>query len=464
MIVDTVAYFALAFFILFELQMLAIGIVSIVALRKDRFSLRYSRIDDMLSSDLSPPVSIIVPAFNEAAGIVASVRSMTMLRYPRLEIVVVNDGSTDDTLRRLVDAFRLRKVTAPIRKAIETSPIRGIYRPRLPVPVIVVDKENGGSKADALNAGINVARYPYVLLTDADMVMDPDCVLRAMRRVVEDRVRTVAVGGNVRPINGCTLDRGQVVDTRVPEGTLQRLQVLEYVRSFIAARPGWSMLNGLVLLSGAFGLYSREVVTEVGGLRGGHLGEDMDLTMRIHKHLSEQGRDYRIVYAPDAVAWTEVPTTRKVLRRQRIRWHRGLTMVVKDFKGLLFNPRYGRFGTLGWPAFFLFEFVAPIVEAAGWIVVPIALVWGSMSWTVAAAMFAIAFFIGTVNSLLALFMDESFGYFTRPLDALRLLGVAFIENLGLRQQTVVWRMRALFMSNQPPSWGDMERRGVANLG
>lgn len=462
MILDAFAVFALGFFVLFEIQLFVMALVSLQALRRDRYSLQHSRMDDMLSSELSPPVSIIVPAYNEGAGIVASIRSMTMLRYPRLEIVVVNDGSKDDTLQKLVEAFRLRKVTAPFRKAIETRPIRGIYRSKLPVPVIVVDKENGG-KADALNAGINVARYPYVLLTDADIVMDPDCVLRAMRHVVEDRVRTVAIGGNIRPINGCTLDRGNVVETRVPDGTLQRMQVLEYVRSFIASRPGWSLLNGLTLLSGAFGIFSREVVTSVGGLREGHLGEDMDLTMRIHKHLQETDKDYRIVYAPDAVAWTEVPTNRKILRRQRIRWHRGLTMVVRDFWRLLFNPAYGRFGMLGWPAYFLFEWVAPIVEAAGWVIVPLALIWGNLPWTLAVGMFAVAFFIGTINSMLGLYMDESFGYFTGPLDALRLLGVVFLENLGLRQQTVVWRIRALFMANQPPHWGDMERQGVTNV-
>lgn len=462
MILAIASVVILVYFVIMELQMLGLAVLSVRSLRKDRLIEKHGRIDDLLSSELSPPVSIIVPAYNEAAGIVESVRSMSMLRYPRFEIIVVNDGSADETLEALIDGFRMVEVTIPFRNEIETETVNGIYRSTLPLSILVVDKENGG-KTDALNAGINVAKYPYVLLTDADVVMDGECVLRAMRHVIEDRQRTIAVGGNVRPINGSVVNRGRVVDTHMPKGRLERMQVLEYIRSFIGARPGLSMMNGLVLISGAFGIYRRDIMAEVGGFRDGHLGEDMDLTMRLHTHMRDRGLDYRIVYAADAVCWTEVPTNRRILRRQRIRWHRGLAMVVRDFRHVLFNPRYGSLGMFAWPSFFLFEYVAPVVEVLGWVILPFSLFTGRLDLGFAIPLVLFAFFLGAVNSLIGLYLDESYGYFTSPLDALRLLGLVFIENLGFRQQTVVWRVRSLFMGNKPPEWGNMERRGVARV-
>lgn len=461
MILELIAVLVLVYVVGIEVQLLAIGVISLRQLRHDRYLARYGALDEMLSSDTSPPVSIIVPAYNEAAGIVEAVRSMTMLRYPRFEIVVVNDGSTDDTLEVLIDAFRLIAVTVPHRNDLPSEPIKAIYRSTLPLHITVVDKHNGG-KTDALNAGVNVARYPYVMLTDADVVLDGECLLRAMRHVVEDRERTVAVGGNIRPINGCVVNRGRVVEARLPKKTIERVQVLEYIRSFIAARPGWSWLGALVLVSGAFGVYRRDILAETGGFRKGHLGEDLDLTMRIHKLMRDKRRPYRIVFAADAVAWTEVPTTRDVLRTQRIRWHKGLRMVVRDYWKLLFNPRYGTLGMLGWPAYVAFEFLAPAVEFAGWVIVPVAFLTGNIDPQVAIPLTLTAFFLGALNSLIALFFDEGYGYFNSPLEALELLWLIYVENLGLRQRTVVWRVRAML---GPPTqaWGDMQRRGVNNL-
>lgn len=462
MILTVASTVVLVYFVLMELQMLGLLAMSVRSLRRDRLIERHGRIDDLLSSDLTPPVSIIVPSYNEAAGIVESVRSMSMLRYPKFEIVVVNDGSSDGTLESMIEGFRMVEVTIPFRNEIETAPVRGIYRSTLPLSIIAVDKENGG-KTDALNAGINVAKYPYVLLTDADVVMDGECVLRAMRHVVEDRPRTIAVGGNIRPINGSVVNRGRVVETHMPVGRLERMQILEYVRSFIGARPGWSRMNGLVLISGAFGIYRRDIMTEVGGFREGHLGEDMDLTMRLHKHMRDRKLEYRIVYAADAVCWTEVPTNRRILKKQRVRWHRGLSMVLRDFKHMLWNPKYGMLGMITWPSFFLFEYLAPIIEAIGWIILPISILSGDLNVAFALPLLVFAFFLGAINSLLGLYGDEAYGYFSSPLDALRLLALVFIENLGFRQQTVAWRIQALFMGNRPPEWGNMERQGVANV-
>lgn len=462
MILNVLAIVVLLYAVIVEMSILALGIGSGFALRKDRYVARFRRVEDLLSSDAVPPVSIIVPAYNEAAGIAESVRSMQMLKYPKIEIVVVNDGSTDDTLARLVDAFRMVEVTMPFRDDIVTEPIVAIYESMLPIPLIVVDKVNGG-KADALNAGTNVAQYPYVLLTDADVVMDEFCVLRAMRHVVEDRVRTVAVGGNVRPANGCDIAFGRVVESRVPNKMIERVQLLEYLRSFVASRPAWSRINALTLISGAFGIFRRETLASVGGMVSGHLGEDLDLTMRIHRHMRKHRLPYRIMYAPDCVAWTEVPSTTPVLRTQRIRWHRGLVRAVRDFRGMLFNPRYGTVGMLGWPAQYFIEYLAPIIEFMGWFVLPIAFVLGVLNLAVALPLIGIAFLVGAINSLLALYLDEVYGYFNSPMEAIRLVGLTFIENLGWRQRTVWWRVRAMFGSRKQQQWGDMERVGVGNL-
>ena len=346
----------LCYFVLIQLHMLALAVISAGALYKERMLERFGRLDDMLVSDISPPVSILIPAYNEEVGIVESMKSIAMISYPRFEIVICNDGSTDGTLQKLIDAFKLEPVPLPYRANVACAEVRQVYHTNRPVSITVVDKVNAG-RADALNAAINVARYPYVMLTDADVLIDGSALVKAMRHVAEDRERTVAVGGNVRPLNGCSVKFGHIVDAKVPESWLERWQLLEYVRSFVAARPAWSAMNSLPLISGAFGIYLRQAVVDVGGLTSGHMGEDMDLTMRVHRHYRSLGKPYRMVYAPSAVIWTEVPSTRAVLRRQRIRWHRGLMTAVHDFRSSFFNPRHGPIGMLGWPAMVLFEYL-----------------------------------------------------------------------------------------------------------
>ena len=461
--INAVSIVVLIYFVSMQLYMLGLAALSARALYKQRMFERFGRVQDMLASDLSPPVSIVVPAYNESVGIVESIRSMTMLNYPRFEIVVVNDGSTDSTLERVIEHFEMVAVPMPFRPSIETEQVRQVYHARLPISLTLVDKANGG-RADALNAGINIARYPYVLLTDADVLIDGDALVNSMRHVAEDRTRTVGVGGNVRPLNGSTIRHGHVVEAELSKGWLERLQMLEYVRSFVGARPGWSSINSLIFLSGAFGIFLRQAVIDVGGLTPGHFGEDLDLSMRIHRLYRRLKKPYRMVYAPSAVVWTEVPVTRHVLRRQRIRWHRGLMRAMWDFRSSLFNPRHGPIGMLGWPAMFLFEFLAPIVEFIGYLVVPVALVYGGISLTPVLLLLLIAFMAGALTSLLTLSLDERFGYFNKLMEALTLLGLVFVENLGLRQQTVWWRIRAMFGVSSTWQWGDMERKGVSNLG
>lgn len=463
MILTIASIGVLVFFIMLETQTAIVTVASVRALRRSRRITRYGRVGDMLRSESTPPVTLIIPAYNEAAGIVESVRSRTALEYPRMELVVINDGSTDETLQLLVDVFQLRRVDTPIRLELPHQPIRATYKSSLPINLVVVDKENGG-KGDALNAGINVARYPYVLVTDADMIFDKASLMHAMRPFVEDRNRTVAVAGNIRPLNGCKVVHGMVVEPGLPSSMTELIQVVEYQRSFLASRPGWSSMNGLLLVSGAFGVFRKTSLIESGGFPKDHFGEDLEVTMRLHRAGREKENDYRIVYEPEAVVWTEIPQSRSVLKKQRIRWHRGLTQVVGDHSRMLFRPRYGSVGVAAWPAFFLFEFVAPIVEFIGWMIVPIALLMGFLNLEVFVPLLLIALLLGVLNSLAALALDEQFGYFNSPRQAALLLLAAVAENFGPRQQTVWWRIRSLFSRGKGSTeWGDMERTGVGNL-
>ncbi len=458
-----VGYGIISYFILMQTYLIFLALLSAVAMRRSHHLNRFGRVSEMLSSQTSPPVSIVIPAYNEAVGIIESVRSMSIVGYPRFEIVITNDGSSDETLQRLIEGFKLERVRIPYRPDIPTAPVRAIYRGRGSVDITVIDKENGG-RADALNAGINAARYPYALCTDADVILDAKCLVAAMRRVVEDRQRTIAVGGNIRPLNGSAVQLGHLIRSEVPKRLVPRMQVLEYVRTFLASRPAWSRMDALPLVSGAFGIWKRSAVIAVGGFTSGHMGEDMDLTMRLHRHHIDNKIPYRIVYEPSAVIWTEVPDTLRVLKRQRIRWHRGLMRAVRDFMPMTFNPKYGKVGTVTWAAMFLFEFLAPIIEFAGWFLIPLAFILGALNVTNLMVMLGLALGVGLMSSLLALLLDESFGYFNGRADTARLVVMAFIENLGFRQVTVAWRIRALIGGRSTLAWGNMERKGVANLG
>lgn len=455
---EWLGYGILAYFVAMQAYMLVLSLLSARSLRRDHHLNRFGRVTEMLSSRTTPPVSIVIPAYNEVVGIVDSVRSMSLLRYPRLEIVVVNDGSTDGTLDAMIEAFGLEIVAIPYRPDISTAPIRALYRGRGAVDITVVDKENGG-RADALNAGLNASRYPYVLCTDADVIFEADALMRAMTRVVEDRERTVAVGGNIRPINGSPVDLGHLVSARVPRKLIPRMQMLEYVRTFLAARPAWSSMNALPLVSGAFGVWKRSVAVEVGGFSRGHMGEDMDMTMRFHRYHLQRKIPYRIVYEPSAVLWTEVPETARVLRRQRIRWHRGLMQAVRDFLPMTLNPRYGLVGMLTWAAVVIFEFLAPIIEFAGWFLVPGAWALGYLNTEAFLWLIGLAFGMGLLNTIIALLLDESYGFDSKS-DTARLVVMALVENLGFRQMTVWWRIRALAGGAGVKGWGNMERRGV----
>ena len=401
-----------------------------------------------------------------------SVRALLTVRYPALEIIVINDGSSDETLAELIEAFNLEQVRVPYRPDIPTAPVRGIYRGRGTVDITVIDKENGG-RADALNAGINAARYPYALCTDADVILDANCLVGAMRRVVEDRERTIAVGGNIRPLNGSRVQLGHLIKAEVPKKLVPRMQVLEYLRSFLAGRMGWDALDATLIISGAFGLFRKDVLSELGGLATDCIGEDAELVVRLHRWLGDTGRDGRVVFVSEPVAWTEAPETRAVLRRQRRRWHRGLTEILARHRGMLFRPRYGVVGWLSMPWFVAFELLAPFVEAFGFAYLALALVLvgaEELGWLAADLvnrdvmwiLLSVSVLYAIVLSLTALLVEQlSFRRYSGMRNLLISIWAAVEENLGYRQLNAWWRIGGALeaLRDTPAEWGNMQRRG-----
>lgn len=415
----------------------------------------------MLGSEVAPRVSVIAPAYSEASTIAESVRALLTLRYPRLEVVLVNDGSPDETLEVLQREFDLAPIHPIFRREVESKPVRGLYRSRAQPELVVVDKENGG-KADALNAGLNFATGTLVCAVDADTLIEPDAMLRMVRPFLESE-DVVAAGGTVRVANGSVVRAGRVVDARAPRSLLAGVQAVEYLRAFLFGRLGWNRLGGNLIISGAFGLFRRDAMIAVGGYVHDTVGEDMELVAALRRRGIEQGSASRIVFVADPVAWTEVPESLAALSRQRDRWQRGLADVLWRYRGMLGRPRYGALGIVVLPYFMLVEFLGPVIEALGLVGLVAALALGAVDLQFAALFFLVAYGFGIVLNAFTLVLEdraarryEGFG------DRLAMLPWIFLESLGYRQLTVFWRVRGLvsFLRGRG-EWGAMPRRGFA---
>lgn len=417
----------------------------------------------LMQSPFTPPVSIIVPAYNEQANIVESVRSLLMLHYPRFEVIVVNDGSTDRTLDTLTESFALRRVARSFDYLVPCRPIRGTYESTAFPSLVVVDKENGGCKADATNGGLNFALYPLVCMIDADSVLDADALLRAVRPFVQDPGRTVGTGGSVRIVNGCEVRGGRVVRVGLPPRLLPLLQILEYLRAFLFGRMGWSRLNALLIISGAFGLFDKRLILQAGGYAADSLGEDMEMVVRLHRYIGDHRLPYRLRFVPDPICWTEAPETLRVLRRQRSRWHRGLLDTFLRHRQMIGRPRYGPAGLLAIPACLAFEILGPMVELLGYVTIPVSYLVGILNTAFMAAFLAVAFLLSMLLSIFAVLLDEmAFRRHARARDLALLTLAGVIENLGYRQLTVWWRVQASWEYwRGKPAWGQMERRGLS---
>ena len=452
--------FILAYFLALNISYILLFFISLREVLRFLKRTFFSDYQQILRSDMTLPISLIVPAHNEQKTIVDTVRSLQMLNYPEFEIVVVNDGSKDDTLERLLTAYELRRVDRVYKRSLPTREVKGLYASPLVPNLTVVDKVGGG-KADALNCGINLSKYPLFCSMDADSVIEDDALLKAVKPFMERPEETVAVGGIIRCVNGCTVTDGRVTRIALPRRFLPVFQVVEYLRAFLAGRLGWSALEGLLLISGAFGVYRKSAVVEVGGYDRSTDTEDLELVMALHEVNRAKKRPYRIVFVPDPVCWTEVPGDWRMLRRQRNRWHRGMLQSISRHRKMMFNPQYGVIGMVVIPYFLFFETMGPFVETVGYISVPLAWALGLLNTQFFLLFFVLAIAFGVFLSMAAILLEEiSYRRYPSWEDMWKLLICGVLENFGFRQVLALLKIQAFWEYLRGlRRWGKLERAG-----
>jgi cellulose synthase/poly-beta-1,6-N-acetylglucosamine synthase-like glycosyltransferase len=490
--------FFLGYFLVYNGYMLVLIALSAKQVRRRVAGHFVEDLDLIDDSDYTKPLTMIVPAYNEEVTIVDSVTNLVQCDYPRFEVVVVNDGSSDKTLEVLKQAFRLRRTDLPYRDAIGTARVRAMYQATIPLPkgvtqLVVLDKENAG-KADALNAGINTSTSPYFVSLDADSILDQRALKELMRMVQEDP-RIVAVGGQVAIANGCTIRGGRVVSVGLPSHPWSRFQMVEYLRSFTTGRTGLDRLDSILILSGVFAVFEKETVIRAGGYltplvqhklvgeyvgpRAGTVCEDMEIIVRLHRFVRDKLRNRRIAFLPHPVAWTEVPEKLESLRKQRGRWQRGLRESLFYHRDMLFRRKYGRIGWFALPSFWLFEYYGPMLELTGYLFVAVFFIMDKLfGIPILNEQYAVAFLLaslgwGTLVNVFAVLVGAwRFRYgladrlqrgllpFNRKRDVLILLGYAVLENFFWRPLTLYWRLRGLWDAWRGKSgWEKFARQG-----
>ncbi|MEO8415281.1 MAG: sulfatase-like hydrolase/transferase [Ginsengibacter sp.] len=443
-----------------------IGIYSTGEVRKYLRKNSFADFRVLAASEYLPGISMVAPAYNEAANIVENVRSMLSIHYNSLELIIVNDGSKDDSLQKLIEAYDLYKTNVFIHEQVATKKVKGVYKSNNPVfnKLIVVDKENGG-KADALNVGINIARYDYFVCLDVDCVLEQDALLKMIKPFLEEtKVRVIASGGVIRIANDCKIEDGRLVQINLPKKFLPRMQTLEYIRSFLLGRMAWSRLNGLLLISGAFGAFDKEIVIKCGGYNVNTVGEDMELIVRMRRYMEENKLPYKITYIPDPLCWTEAPANYTILGRQRNRWTRGTIETLRMHKIMFFNPRYGLLGMLSYPYWFFFEFLAPIIEFVGICVFIGFAFLGLVQWSSFFFLLACIFLFGVLYSVFAILMEVlTYNQYKGQKNIFKLLATAFLEPF-LFHPFVVWSALVgnIHYLRKKNNWGEMTRQGLGS--
>jgi cellulose synthase/poly-beta-1,6-N-acetylglucosamine synthase-like glycosyltransferase len=447
-----------------NLAYLAMLVIALRTSAQHQHRLESHRLSWFKDTPMTPPITIIVPAHNEEASIRVSIRNLLDLDYPDLEIIVVNDGSEDRTLEELCEEFHLRRMRAVYVPVTKSAPVRSLYRSDLDSRLVVVDKKAAGSKADAINAGLNAATSPYVCIIDADSVLERDALLRIMVPIVEDPKRVVAVGGIVRVLNGSEVVNGQLRRVRLPRKSIEAIQVIEYLRAFLIGREAWAQGNMLMIIAGAFGLFRTDLVRAIGGYRASSIGEDMDLVARLHRHLLERKAEYEIRFVPDPMCWTEIPSDLRSLGRQRARWQKGLLDVLWPNRDMLFRPRYGRIGWFALPYLWLFELFAPVVEIVGITTIILAAILGVLSREFFLQFLIFGYAFATVISIGSVLQEEiTYKRYNDWKDVVRLVSYCFFEHFPYRQLHMIWRLQGLWQYLRGDHvWKSPKRKGLAS--
>jgi len=442
---------------------LVLTVFSAVTLRKYLRKNSYVDYNSIVASPLAPSLSVIAPAFNESETIIDNIRTLLSLYYNNYEVVIVNDGSKDDSLEKIIATYELEKVNYYFDYRLPCKRIRGVYksRNRSFKKLTVIDKANGG-KADSLNAGLNVCRNDLVVSIDADSIMEPDALLKLVKPFMEAKEkRVIGVGGVIRIANSCEIADGHIQKVNLPKKFLPRAQVMEYTRAFLMGRMAWSELDGLLLISGALGMFDREIVIKSGGYSTSTVGEDMELVVRIRRYMSEHGLDYDVVYIPDPLRWTEVPSSLKVLARQRSRWTRGTMETLFTHRKLFFNRKYKKLGLLGYPYWLAFEYLAPIIEFLGicWFIFLV--ITGSLNWPFFLLLLGFVYFFAVSLSIWSVLFEEiTFHKYEKRRDVMRLVIIAFLEPLFYHPMVMLMNIKGnVDKILQRNKWGKMERKG-----
>lgn len=443
-----------------------LAVVSAKELIKNVREAKTTNYDALLSSPFTPKISLLAPAYNESLTIVDNIKALLGLYYQNFEIIVINDGSKDDSLEKTIKAFDLEKVPFAIDYKIKCQEIRGIYKSRIKgySNLAVIDKVNGG-KADALNAGINIAKGDYFISIDVDSIIDPHALKKMIKPFFEETdKRVIAVGGVIQIANSCVIENGQLVEVNVPDKFLPRCQVIEYSRSFLMGRLAWSRLDGLLLISGALGLFDKEIVISCGGYYTKTVGEDMELVVRMRKYMADNNQEYKVVYISDPLCWTEAPSTLKVLGSQRNRWTRGTIDTIMLHRNIFFNPKYGFMGMVSHPFWVFFEWFAPIIEFTGILYFITIAIIGAANWSLFLIMLCFVYFFAITFSTYAILFDHlAYNRYKKKRMIIKLLLTAWLEPFFYHPLVVYWGLRGNFdyFIRRKKSWGKMTRAGFA---
>ena len=433
-------YVIFIYFITLNLWYFTLNIIAYFGLKKYMLRLQITQPNDKLLLVSAPPVTLLTPAYNESENCISSVKSQLKIQYPDMRVLFINDGSTDDTLQKMIIAFKMEPKFLPQISFLKTEKIIEIYQSRLYPSLWLIDKENG-KKADALNVGINYCQTPLFCAVDNDSMLEQDSISRVVVPFIED-TRTIVSGGIIRMANGCTFEDGHITEVGLPKNILARFQVMEYLRAFYGGRLAWDILDASLIVSGAFGVFRHSIVVAAGGYRHNTIGEDMELIVRLHKYCGDNKIPYKIRYIPDPVAWTEGPTTLRTLGKQRDRWQRGLLDSILSNITMLFRPKYKRVGMLAMPFYFIYEMLGPLIEMLGYLIFFFLIIIGYASSTYVIAFLLVAIILGMTLSIFSLVLEElSFHRYPKFSHLLKLMVVAIVENLGYRQLNSWWRIK-----------------------
>lgn len=441
-----------------------LAIFSFIAIR--RYKGYNLQLDDntLMSSPLTPGISVVAPAYNEGLTIITNVRSLLTLNYPLFEVIIINDGSKDDTLEKLIDEFELEETPYAYVDKIKTKPVKRIFKSRNPAYAIltVVDKENGGTKADASNAGINASSFPYYLCTDVDCILDRNTLLKMIKPFLNSTNNVIAVGAVLRMSNSCEIEEGVITRVRPPKGLIPRFQEMEYIRAYLLSKMGWSLVNCVPNVSGGLGLFNKEVAVRAGGYDPLSHAEDMDLVTRMVSYQINNNEKYKIDYVPLSCCWTEGPPNLRILNRQRTRWGRGLIQLFYEHRKILFNRKYKNMGLVVYPFAFLYELMAPVIEAVGWLFFIYLILTNQVNWYNAFIILLYSYTFSVMISTMVILWDQiTFKYYKTFREVLSLVLMVFLESFIYHPLIMFFAIRGYYdyLTSKEFEWGSMTRQG-----